>query len=369
MDKKTVLILGKLPPPYIGPAIATKVLLSSALSSHFNLTHFNTTLNSEVVEMGRFDLRKLFQTLSGYLSLFRKAQKIKPSLALVPVSQTTMGFVKDGFYILVLRLAGVPVLVQLRGSNFKTWQQSANAITRCWVRFVLSRTEGVIVLGEKLRGLFEDFFTPDRIYVAPNGADYPLLKSEYCEQNERLRVLYLSNFLPGKAFDTVLTAFSELKEEPIELLAHGSWDDEGFRQHCLKIASSAHPHKVIIGEPVSGSEKWNALNGADVFVFVPRHPEGHPWAIVEAMAAGLPVIATDKGAITESIKHGENGFVIPADNPSALAEKLRFFVRNPERKIEMGKASRAFYEQSFTAEKMAGRYIDIFEKVIAECAE
>jgi glycosyltransferase involved in cell wall biosynthesis len=319
--------------------------------------------------MGRFGLRKLFQTLTGYRSLFREAKKTKPSLALVPVSQTTMGFVKDAFYILALRMAGVPVLIQLRGSNFKTWQQSANALTRFWVRFVLSRTEGVIVLGEKLRGLFEDFFSPERIHVAPNGADYPGLYKKISRPKERLRVLYLSNFLPGKAFDTVLMAFSELTEESLELIAHGSWDDEGFRQQCFSIASSANPAKIKIGEPVSGSEKWEVLNGADLFVFVPRHPEGHPWAIVEAMAAGLPVIATDRGAITESIKNGENGFIIPADDPSALAEKLRFFVSNPERLGQMGSASRKLYEHHFTADKMAGRYIDIFEKAIAKCAE
>lgn len=369
MDKPRVIILGKLPPPYIGPAMATQILLSSDLTNHFELHHFNTTLNKEVGEMGRFGWGKLRRSWSGYRRLYQMAKSTSAQLALVPISQTTMGFFKDSLYILALRKAGVPVLIQLRGSQFKTWYQSASPITRWWVRRILLKTEGVIVLGEKLRNLFADFYPPERIHVSPNGADFPELAGHQQQSSGTLNVLYLSNYLPGKGFDTVLQSISQLKDESVKLTAHGAWDDRNFESRCRELIQKEQLENVSIGDSVSGDAKWSALKQADVFVFVPRHPEGHPWAIVEAMAAGLPVISTDRGAITESVIDGKNGFIIPADNPGAQAEKLRFFAQNPEAVKQMGAESRRLYEQHFTQSKMASRYAEIFRKVMASCVE
>jgi len=60
----------------------------------------------------------------------------------------------------------------------------------------------------------------------------------------------------------------------------------------------------VVG-PVVGTQKFELLSSSDIFVFPTYYPpEGHPWVIVEALAAGLPIISTDQGAITESVFHG-----------------------------------------------------------------
>ena len=61
--------------------------------------------------------------------------------------------------------------------------------------------------------------------------------------------------------------------------------------------------------PATGGDKLQFFTDADVFVFTPRQREGHPWVIVEAMAAGLPVISTDRGAIAETVIDGESGWI------------------------------------------------------------
>lgn len=364
-------MLGKLPPPYIGPAIATRVLLDSSLKNDFELIHFNTTLNESVGEMGKFGWRKLLRSFNSARALFKLAKQQKVNLALVPISQTTVGFIKDSLYILALRMAGVPVLVQLRGSNFKTWYRQCSGVVKSWVRFCLKRTVGVIVLGEKLRYVFADFYPAEQIFVAPNGADFPYLNGSHLPVNGKLKILYLSNFLPGKGFDLVLEALASdvLLKEKIELQAYGAWDDLVFRQKCEKIINQNNLNQVSIHPPVSGSQKWNALNEADLFVFVPRHPEGHPWAIVEAMAAALPVISTDRGAITESVIHGENGFIVPVEDSRELAEKIAYFCSSPETLMAFGEDSRKKYKQHFTAEAMANRYRTIFKQVLKKCVE
>lgn len=371
MAKRRIILLGKLPPPYIGPAIATKVLLNSSLKDDFELLHFNTTLNTSVDSMGRFAWTKLWQSFAGARRLYRVARTFRGELALIPISQTTVGFVKDSLYILALRRAGVPVLVQLRGSNFKTWYSQRSGAVKWWVRFCLGKAEGVVVLGEKLKPVFEDFFPPHCIFVAPNGADFPELRGSHQPVYDKIRLLYLSNFLPGKGFDIVLRALAgnESFKEKIELNAYGAWDDPGFKAECEQIIRSGDLTNVSLNSPVNGAEKWNAFNEANLFVFVPRHPEGHPWAIVEAMAAGLPVISTDRGAITESVHDGENGFIVKAEDHHQLAEKLAYFCDHPEALNAMGKQSRHLYESNFTGAKMADRYRKIFNHVLEQCAE
>ena len=87
--------------------------------------------------------------------------------------------------------------------------------------------------------------------------------------------------------------------------------------------------------------------------------EGHPWVIVEAMAAGLPIITTDQGCISESVINGKNGFIIPKRDPDAVTEKLIYLIEHPEIREKMGQKSRELYESNFTQEHFVGRMIDV----------
>ncbi|TVR39061.1 MAG: glycosyltransferase family 1 protein [Cryomorphaceae bacterium] len=372
MPKPRVLLLGKLPPPFMGPAVATQLLLRSRLNEWFDLHHFDTRLNTSVKSLGRFGWRKLWRSIGGYRQLHQLARSLKPDLALVPISQTTMGFLKDSLYVRILSGAGVKVLVQLRGSQFRNWYHSASPLTRWWVRNSLKKTEGVLVLGNNLRYLFEGLFPPEKIFVAPNGGDFPELGAKRVSAAKPLRLLYLSNFLPGKGFDLLLRALAALPQEvqcECVLNAYGAWDNPDYQERCLSLIQKHSLHQVHLHSPVSGADKWAALNNADVFAFIPTHPEGHPWAIVEAMAAGLPVLTSDQGAIVESVLHDQNGFVVNTTDETELAERITLLIRNPDLVMEMGRKSRARYESGFTEEHLVQRYRNIFNQTLQACAE
>jgi glycosyltransferase involved in cell wall biosynthesis len=95
-------------------------------------------------------------------------------------------------------------------------------------------------------------------------------------------------------------------------------------------------------------------------IFPPREPEGYPWVIVEAMAAGLPVITTDKGAITESVEHLVNGYIIKDKSPKELANRIEYLVKHPQVKSAMGKASFEKYIKYYTEESMVKNLKNIF---------
>jgi glycosyltransferase involved in cell wall biosynthesis len=115
---------------------------------------------------------------------------------------------------------------------------------------------------------------------------------------------------------------------------------------------------------VNGDKKYQLLSNSDIFIFPPKEPEGHPYVIVEAMAAGLPIISTDKGAITESVKEGINGFIIEPGKPVQIAEKIAFLLEHPDIRLAMAGESRRLYEENFTEEKMVNKLHDIFNAVL-----
>lgn len=361
---KKILILGKLPPPYMGPSIATEIILKSSLNKYFHLIHLDTKANDSIRTFGQWNFKKIIRNISIYMNMFFKIILNLPDLVLIPVSQTTTGFIKDSFFIYIAKLFRRKVLLQLRGSDFQNWISNAPSIIQRYVYKTLTRTEGIIVLGNNLRWLFKDYFHENRIYVVPNGGNYtiPRLKRD----TGKVKILQLSNLFTGKGIDDVLDALMLMNKKlknrfEVELV--GMWLEEETKERCIKqIKNNNLP--VTVYPAKDAIKKLDHLGAADIFIFAPRDPEGHPWVIVEAMAAGLPIISTDRGAIVESVIHGVNGFIVPVKTPEAIAEKLSLLITDHSLRKKMADESRRLYLENFTEEKMVEKMRNIFNAVI-----
>lgn len=362
--KPTLLILGKLPPPLIGPAIATQIILNSSLNDTFNLIHLDTRINKEVATMGRWSFSKLIKSFSIYLAFIAKVKKHQPKIILVPISQTTMGFLKDIPFIWLGKWMGKKVVIQLRGSNFKNWINGTNGLVKNLIKTTLKKCVGAIVLGNNLKYLFADYFAEEQIHVVPNGANYELEE----KQEKELTVLYLANFLPSKSFDDILKGVAILKKRGIsnfKLKAAGAWDDQNFKEECTTFIKTHQLNNIKLYSPQSGKAKMQLFADADVFVFCPKMPEGHPWVIVEAMANSLPIIATNQGAMVESVKEGENGFIIPVENPDLIADRLGKLLSNEGLRKQMALKSKEIYRNNFTEERMVENLASVFHNILS----
>jgi glycosyltransferase involved in cell wall biosynthesis len=106
------------------------------------------------------------------------------------------------------------------------------------------------------------------------------------------------------------------------------------------------------------------LAAADVFV-LPSRSEGFSNAIVEAMAASLPVVATDVGGNAEAVKEGVTGFIVPPENPDAIASAITQLLSNPNRAFEMGLAGKALAAKEFTLDAMMSRTTQVYRNLLA----
>lgn len=362
---RKVLILGKLPPPYFGPAVVTDIILKSRLKQYFNLYFLNTQVNKDLNKLGEVSFKKAIDNLKLYGKLFILLFKNEPDLVVVPISQTTIGFFKDSFFILISRLMLKRTILYLHGSNLINWFNELNLIAKQYFKSIISSCNGAIVLGNNLKYLFYDFFSSEEIYVVPNGLDFNFQKM-YKKQQDIVTILYLANLQPTKGIQDLIIAINildEIVQSNFRVRIVGNWRDNKTEEFCKKF-KMANSLPISFLPAVFNEAKIDEYLHADIFVFPPRAPEGHPLVIVEAMAAGLPIISTDQGAIIESVFDGVNGFIVEKENPRQIAEKLKILIEDPELRIKMGRESRRIYEEKFTEEKMVENLKNVFEKVI-----
>jgi glycosyltransferase involved in cell wall biosynthesis len=106
------------------------------------------------------------------------------------------------------------------------------------------------------------------------------------------------------------------------------------------------------------------LSAADIFV-LPSRSEGFSNAIVEAMAAALPVVATNVGGNAEAVKDGVSGLLVPSEDPAALSAAIIRLLSDPSQAKTMGKAGKALAAENFTTEAMMNRITAVYKRLLA----
>jgi glycosyltransferase involved in cell wall biosynthesis len=363
IEKPTVVLLGKLPPPYMGPSIATEIILNSSLNEQFNIVHLDTKAYSALEEIGKWSFSKLYINFKLYIKLISLINKNNPEIIWIPISQSTAGFIKDSIFIWIAKIKGKKVLLHLRGSNFKNWLEKSSFLTKSFVKSTVKKSDGVIVLGKKLKYLFDDLLPEEKIFVVPNGGNYTI--PERGVNRDKTGIIYIANLQESKGIIDVLEALAILQKThsgkfSMEII--GGWRSEETKQLCLNIINSNNL-PVVIYPSEKSREKFNFLSSSDIFVFTPRKPEGHPWVLVEAMAAGLPVISTDQGAITESVIDNENGFIVEVCSPEQIADRLKNLIDNTDLRQRMGELSRKKYLAEFTENAMTSNLARVLKSI------
>ena len=197
-ESPTILVIGPTPPPFHGVSVATDAIPKSALRERFRLCHLDLADRRGIQHVDKPDLHDVVLFLKQWERLIALLWKERPEVAYLPLSQSTIGFLRDSLLMLPAWIAGSRVVLHLHGGNFKAWYESRSFLMRSYVRMVLRRVSYVAVLGESLRHLFAGLIAPYRIAVVPNGIEWSAVHQPAPEPHKpgRYRILHLST-LPG----------------------------------------------------------------------------------------------------------------------------------------------------------------------------
>ncbi|HEY9723555.1 MAG TPA: glycosyltransferase family 4 protein [Oscillatoriaceae cyanobacterium] len=163
--------------------------------------------------------------------------------------------------------------------------------------------------------------------------------------DEPPRAVMVARMAAPKDFETVLHAVAQVPSLALDLVGDGP---DRVRLEWLARVLGLQERVVFHGHTPRVHE---ILARAQVFVLASRY-EAFPLSILEAMRAGLPVVATDVGGVQESVAHGETGFLVPARDVAALAQRLRELSADAGLRQRQGGQGRAAFEARFVQSRM-----------------
>ena len=174
-----------------------------------------------------------------------------------------------------------------------------------------------------------------------------------------VRLCSVARFAAPKDHQTLLSALARLRSLPweLDLIGDGPALSERRRQaEELGLGGRAHFHGYL-------ADPAPVLSRAHIFV-LSSFSEAFPRSVLEAMRAGLPVVASDVGGVAEAVTHGVTGLLAPARDPAALARCLATLLDNPALRAGMGSAARAVYKEQFRLECMVDRTAAIYDRLL-----
>jgi glycosyltransferase involved in cell wall biosynthesis len=369
-DKPTVLMVGSLPPPYGGPETIMDALLKSPiLTRGADLRHLSMKQPSRNEDSGRLSPQNIVNNLHNIFSFARQCFFHRPQIVYYVLAQNTMGCLRDGLYIIVAKLAGCKFLGRRGGGHFHSFYSRANPLLRFFLRATLKRADLITVESKSLKYQYEGVLpSQSKIVVLPLGI-IPIecpIKGNF-PAAALLNILYLGNISKAKGTIDLLKAFDlvvDLSPIRVELTIAGQIINTERNILFLEDAHDArneienHLLSETVGRsvhfpgPVYGEEKKALFQRADIFV-LPSYSEGLSVALLEALSAGIPIVATRVGAAEDVLADGENGFLIEPGDWKGLADRITRLLGDPALRKKMGQANRDLFSQRYHIDNFA----------------
>ena len=213
---------------------------------------------------------------------------------------------------------------------------------------------------------------PNKVAVVHNGINLELCEMIMCDDeylssvphdfrsSSRIIVGYCAKMVPHKGHKYLMKAISEVakKFSDIRLVITSN----GPLREKLKILSENFgiEKKVHFTGRIEYRYLYQLLKRIDIYAF-PSLAELFPFAILEAMAAGKPIVATNVGGVPEAVIDGVNGYMVPPRDPTSLAKAILRLINDPDKAREMGLKGRRLVEQRFSMDVITRKLNDVYE--------
>lgn len=367
MSSSRVLVLSQLPPPVHGSTIVTSQLLDALRGTGFDAAITDRRFSTSVDEVGRFSVRKLSAAPHLLARFVGQLLLRRPAACIYFVTNRKFSALVDWSLIEALRALQVPYVLYVHTNGYENLRKRS----ALW-NFLLRRQFGgatrVVVLGDSLRA---DVARLSRqIQVIENATAVPAsiaASSDSPPHDMRHRVLYFSNLIPEKGAVTFAQMASALigAGHDAEFLLHGAAGDQdtvdSVRQLCDEVGSGLSYRGPL------GQEKWDVLRHTDMLVFPSTYPyEAQPLTIIEAMSAGVAVVAYDVGGISDLVEDGVNGILVPAADTLGLTAAVASLLEDSDRLVALQRGARARFLSRHTASEYRRKWTELLRQVGAQ---
>ena len=298
-----------------------------------------------------------WRDLAGLLELVRLMRRERPDI--LHASSSKAGVLG--------RVAATLARVPIRVFTVHGWAFAANAgaVSRAyrWAdRLTRPLTTVTICVSETERaaGLAARTCDEDKTVVIPNAVDVRVAPRAN-PVRPTPRILAVGRLKAPKDFLTLIRSLRAVRA-PFEAMIVGDGPDRVQLEDEIR-ARGLSEQVRLAGER---SDVPELLAASDVFV-LPSRSEGMPVSVLEAMAAGLPVVASRVGGLAEQVVDGETGLLVQPGDPAELAAALERVLTDPSMRLRLGATGRARAEQAFDVDRFRRAHLELYSRELATC--
>jgi glycosyltransferase involved in cell wall biosynthesis len=353
-----VLVVGKGPPERGGIPTFLQQLVDGPLAAVHDMRLLNVT-REETTEGGRFTLRDVGRTLADGFDVWQRSRDrdvVHVHTALVPL----VTLLRAAFLAAVARARGAAVIVHAHGGWIPVWMTST--LTRVIARIALAPATRVVVVSEGARETLAKAVRAERLVLIDNGVDLARFVPR-ARASDPPRVLYAGLLTRRKGVLDLVAASELVRRRGVE---HELWLAGGTTTRGADDAAatvSREPTVRLLGE--QPYEQMPELYGnVDVFC-LPSWWEAMPLSLLEAMAAGLPVVASQVGDVARVVTHGVTGLLVPPHDQAELAAALEALLVDADLRRRLGAAGRERVRAEFSAATTVDRLDALYSDLAA----
>ena len=349
-----------------GGILALTEALVPVLAQQVQLLYFPTVKRMAFQEMGEASWRNVGLAFSQYGRFLKTLWQFRPDLIHLHTSQG-MGWFKDTFYIWVSKLLRYRLVLHVHAAAFDELYSKQPRPLRWYTRLMMRWADAVIAVSTGWGEVLADLVPAERIHTfRPCLNVHEFTRPLATNGNGTVNALFLGTIGPRKGAFDLLAAAQHLKAQgtSFHLWVAGGEERRGdLNRAQMQVVKMRLEESCEFVGTVEGEKKSQLLREAQLFV-LPSYNEGLPFAVIEALAAGLPVVATPVGGIPEVIKDGYNGFLIPPGDVAQLVQKLQHLATDPQLRQTMGQRGREIAEQELDVHPYTERLVTLYQSLV-----
>lgn len=368
-NKKTILIIGPLAPPVGGMAISLENLLNSDLKNRYDLlvldiTGKRTRTKSSVLVGFFYQIYLIFKLISILIQR-------KPTIVHVQMA-SFLYFYRRSLDIVICKLFGKKVIFHLRGGRFVEFYNKSSFLGKFFIKFILNISDRVIALSKFWYDFFVGIMNDERIIIVPNGVFCSNFKTVTNQKKElgfldyNILVLFIGPIGRRKGTFDMLDAVPIIinKVKNLDFIFCGTGEFAGeIEQFLDSIKKRKLSTYIKYEEKIYGQKLFDYYLSSDIFV-LPSYAENLPNSVLEAMAAGLPVVVSDVGAIPEIVKDGVNGFLVKPGDINSIAEKIIKLAEDKDLRKLMGRRNLEIVKEKYDMPIIAEKVDKIYQELL-----
>jgi glycosyltransferase involved in cell wall biosynthesis len=349
-------VVGPLPPPLGGVQLMVQMQLRSSLAREFELHSVDTSKRRLRWAVERPTWRTPFYFARDFTRLVRALIRVRPAAVLLHAAAGA-SFLRDWLLMLTARLAGAKVVCHYHGTLHASFPSAETPAGRAIGRFLMSAAHRIVVLGPTYQREMGRAWRRDLVW-APNTADIDLFRrlpadtpAPWLVPGERA-VLFVGRLSTPKGIYDLFDAIPEvIRRHPGARFVLAGVAESDAMEPVLRAEAERRgiAARVTFLGSLEGRDKAAAYAASQLIV-VPSWTEGFPLVIPEAMAAGLPVIASAVGAIPDFVKDGEDGFLVAPRAPQELADRVCRLLADEELRLRISRRVRQRAPREFAIE-------------------